>query len=376
MAETISQAPTRTVLISAGGTGGHMSPAAALAGDLRARGYDVKLATDRRGSAYTSDFGDQHIHVLKAGHLGSGLTGKIRGAVKLMAGYFQARKLIKRLQPEVVIGFGGYPSVPAVLAAQHLHIPTIIHEQNAVLGRANAFLAPRASRIATSLPGTAGLDEADAVRAVVTGNPVRAAIAELYTRPYPELRHDGTLHLFVIGGSLGARVFSDVVPQALSVLDAAYKNRLHVVQQARAEDLERTRRAYEQAGISAELQPYFDDVAGRLAAAHLVIARAGASTVAEITSAGRPAIFVPYPHHADQQQKINADTVADAGGAWVMTEAGFTPDALSGRIETFLQNPETLFRSAENARACARPDAARRLGNLVVALAAGWERDQ
>jgi UDP-N-acetylglucosamine--N-acetylmuramyl-(pentapeptide) pyrophosphoryl-undecaprenol N-acetylglucosamine transferase len=350
-----------------------MSPAAALAGDLRARGYHVCLATDTRGRSYSADFGSSNIHVLKAGYLGSGLTGKIEGALKLGAGYFQARKLIKRLRPEVVVGFGGYPSIPAVLAAQHLNISTIIHEQNAVLGRANAFLAPRAGRVATSLPGTAGLDEADAVRAVVTGNPVRAAIAELYTRPYPELRHDGTLQLFVIGGSLGARVFSNVVPQALSTLDPAYKNRLNVVQQARTEDLERTRRAYETAGISAELQPYFDDVATRLGAAHLVIARAGASTVAEIATAGRPAIFVPYPHHADQQQKINAETVADAGGAWVMTEAGFTPDALSGRIETFLQNPQTLFRAAENARACAKPDAARRLGNLVTALASGWE---
>ena len=366
-------ASSRTILISAGGTGGHMSPAAALAGDLRARSFQVQLATDTRGLSYSGDFGDEKLHVLKAGYLGAGVTGKIKGALKLAAGYFQARKLIKCIKPEVVVGFGGYPSLPAVLAAQHIGIPTIIHEQNAILGRANAFLAPKASRIATSLTSTAGLDEADAVSAVVTGNPVRADIAKMYTQPYPELRHDGTLHLFVIGGSLGASVFSDVVPAALSALDTAYKNRLYVVQQAREEDIARTRHAYEEAGIAAETQPYFDDVAPRLTACHLVIARAGASTVAEIVTTGRPAIFVPYPYHADQQQKINADTVADAGGAWVMTQAGFTADVLSSRIETFLQNPQTLFHAAEKARSCARPDAARRLGNLVVALAAGWE---
>ena len=371
MAETSA---SRSILISAGGTGGHMSPAAALAGDLRARGYHVPLATDRRGRGYSGDFGSDNIHVLKAGYLGAGLTGKIKGLFKLGTGYFQARKLIRRIRPEVVVGFGGYPSLPAVLAAQHAGIPTIIHEQNAVLGRANAFLAPKASRIAISLTSTAGMDEADAVRAVVTGNPVRAPIAAMYTQPYPQLYHDGTLNLLVIGGSLGALVFSDVVPAALSTLDTAYKNRIYVVQQAREEDIARTCQAYDTAGIRGEIQPYFDDVADRLAGAHLVIARAGASTVAEIATAGRPAIFVPYPHHADQQQKINADTIADAGGAWVMTQAGFTSEALSGKIETFLQNPKILFQAAENARSCARPDATRRLGNLVVALAAGWDK--
>lgn len=364
------------ILISAGGTGGHMFPAASLAQDLLSRGYEVALATDHRGRHFKAQFEGVPVHVLKAGTLQRGLRGKIAGLVNMGLGYVQGHKLLGRFQPGVVVGFGGYPSVPALLAAQHRKIPTIIHEQNAVIGRANAFLAPRADRIALSLPQVQGLDEADQVRAIVTGNPVRKDIAALYTQPYPTLKEDGTLRIFIIGGSLGASVFSRVIPKALTSLGADYRARLKIVQQCRNEDLAHVREIYESAGIDADLQPFFDNVADEFAACHLVIGRAGASTVAEVSTAGRPAIFVPYPHHADQQQKINAETVADTGGAWVMAEHGFTGEALANRIETFLQNPETLFRAAEAARTCGRPDAARKLGNLVTAIAAGWDKDK
>lgn len=363
----------KLILLSAGGTGGHMTPAQALGHDLLARGFRVELVTDDRGLRYQSMFQGIPTHVVKSGTSAPGLMGKVKGAAKLGLGVLQAQKLVRRLNPAVVVGFGGYPSFPAVYAAQKSKIPTILHEQNGIIGKANAMLAPNAERIAVSLPDTTGLDETDRVRVVVTGNPVRAEIANLYNEAYPALENDGELRIFVVGGSLGATVFSDVVPQALSQLPSQYAKRLNIVQQCRADDLERVATVYEDSGIKARLSPFFDDVPDELSKAHLVIARSGASTVAEVATAGRPAIFVPYPHHKDQQQKMNADAVADSGGAWVMTEDGFTTEALLARIENFMQNPQNLFKAAERARECGKPDAARKLGNLVTAIASGWD---
>jgi UDP-N-acetylglucosamine--N-acetylmuramyl-(pentapeptide) pyrophosphoryl-undecaprenol N-acetylglucosamine transferase len=329
-----------------------------------------------RGVRFKHIFGDMPVHVINAGTLGRGIVGKIQGMAKLGFGIMQARRLLQKHKPALVVGFGGYPSVPAVYAAQQRGIPTVIHEQNAILGRANVFLAPRANRIALSIPHVEGLSDSDATRSVVTGNPVREEIAALCTKPYPILHAEGAFKLFVMGGSLGAHVFAEIVPKALARLPVAHRNRLEVVQQCRPEDLDATRAAYAQAGINARLDSFFNDVPDILSQCHLVICRSGASTVAEIATAGRPAIFVPAPYHADQQQKINADAIADAGGAWVMSQNGFTEDALLARIETFMQSPQTLFRAAEAARGCGRPDAARRLGNLVTALASGWDREE
>lgn len=365
-------ANSELILLSSGGTGGHMTPAQALAQDLLSRGFRIELATDERGTKYKNLFGDIPTHVLRSGTFLPGAMGKLKGMTNLGLGVAQAMMLLTKLKPKLVVGFGGYPSVPAVFAAQKMHIPTIIHEQNAIIGKANAFLARKAERIALSLPGVQGLDDSERMRSVITGNPVRPEIAALYTQPYPNLSHETPLRIFIMGGSLGATVFSLVVPQTLSRLSAEYRQRLHIVQQCRKEDIDIARRTYEIARIQADLRPFFDDVAGELAKAHLVIARSGASTVAEVTAAGRPAIFVPYPHHKDQQQKMNADAVADAGGAWVMAEEGFTAEALLARIETFLQNPSILFRAAEKARSCGKPDAARKLGNLVTAMVSGW----
>ncbi|MFN3826879.1 MAG: undecaprenyldiphospho-muramoylpentapeptide beta-N-acetylglucosaminyltransferase [Micavibrio sp.] len=363
----------KLILISAGGTGGHMLPAASLARDLVSRGFRVEIATDWRGYTFEKFFGDLPMHVLKAGTIQKGFVRKITGPLSLLIGIAQAYRLVGKLKPVVVIGFGGYPSFPSVYVAQNQKIPTILHEQNAVLGRANVLLSKRAERIALSLPHVEGVSDFDSPRIVVTGNPVREEIGRLYALPYPLLQTDGPLRIFVMGGSLGAKVFSVVVPAALARLPAPQRARIEVVQQCRSEDIEAARDIYVRAGIKARLETFFGDVPDILASTHLVISRSGASTVAEVTTAGRPAIFVPYPHHADQQQKANAETVADQGGAWVMTEQGFTEDALLSRIETFLQNPETLFRAAEAARSCGRPDAARRLGNLVVSIASGWD---
>lgn len=347
-----------------------MTPAQALAHDLRARGQRPALVTDLRGKKYAPMFGDISVHVLPSGTAGAGISGKVKGAWQLALGIFKAFVLVIRLRPAVVVGFGGYPSVPAVFAAQILGVPTIIHEQNAIIGKANHFLAARAARVAISMQGITGLEDVNRERIVETGNPVRPEIARLARQAYPEPHPGGTLRILVMGGSLGARVFSEVLPKALAGLPADYRARLHIVQQSRAESIENVRARYREAGIKADLHEFIQDVAAELEKAHLVIARSGASTVAEITAAGRPAIFVPYPHHKDQQQKMNADAVADTGGAWVMTEAGFTPETLRARIETFLQNPSVLLKSADAARACGKPEAARKLGDLVAEMAA------
>lgn len=362
----------KLIMLSAGGTGGHVMPAQALALDLLSRGYKVELITDKRGMKYVEAFEGVPLNEIYAGTLGKGIKGKIMGLASLGVGILQAQRLLQRKKPAVVVGFGGYPSFPAVYAAQKIKIPTILHEQNAIVGKANAMLAPKAVRIASSTPELRGLDEAEKVHTVFTGNPVRAEISALYTKPYPKLDNDSVLRILVMGGSLGAHVFSDVLPDALAQLPSDYRTRLHITQQSREEDLAETKKKYAAAGIEAELSTFITDVANQLEHTHLVIARSGASTVAEVTTAGRPAIFVPYPHHKDQQQKMNADVIADAGGAWVMAESGFTPEAVLARIETFLQNPEILFRTAEKARSCARPDAALKLGNLVTAIMSGW----
>ena len=362
----------KLILLSAGGTGGHMMPAQALGLDLIARGYRVELITDQRGLKFKDAFEGISLHEIRAGTLGAGIKGKIKGALNLGLGVLQAQRYLHRKKPSVVVGFGGYPSFPAVYAAQKMKIPTVLHEQNAIIGKANAMLASKAERIASSTPDLRGIEESERVRTVFTGNPVRSEIGVLYNKPYPVLDVDGPLRVFVMGGSLGASVFSQVLPEALSMLPANYRERLHIVQQCREGDLERTAKMYEAANIQASLSTFIHNVAEELERAHLVIARSGASTVAEVATAGRPAIFVPYPHHADQQQRMNADVIADAGGGWVMAESGFTPEAVLARIETFLQNPEILFRTAEKARSCGRPDAALKLGNLVTALVSGW----
>ena len=366
----------KVIVLSAGGTGGHVMPAQALALDLRSRGYDVHMVTDNRGMKFAEKFDGIPLHEIKAGTLGAGLKGKIKGMMDLSVGILQARRILKKLKPSVVIGFGGYPSFPAVYAAQKMKIPTILHEQNAIIGKANAMLAHKATRIASSVPYLRGIDEIDRVNTVYTGNPIRPEIAALYTKPYPKFNHDVPLRILIMGGSLGATVLSKILPEALSQLPENYRARLDIVQQCRAEDMDHVRSVYAESGIKATLETFFHDAAAEIEKCHLFIGRAGASTVAEIAVSGRPAIFVPAGYHKDNQQKMNADVIADEGGAWVMTEDGFTVEAILARIETFLQNPEILFRAAEKARKCAKPDAARKLGNLVTAIESGWQDEE
>jgi len=360
----------RPIVIAAGGTGGHLFPAEALAVELLARGERIALMTDARSAAHDSAaFANAERFVLAgSGLAGRGLLRAAQGAAALAQGTFVARRLLARLNAAAVVGFGGYPSVPPLLAARLLrrHRPvTILHEQNAVLGRANRLLARGADLLALSFANTARVPHG-AERAVV-GNPVRPALAALAGQPYAPPAAGNALRLLVVGGSLGARVFADVVPAAIAALPEVFRARLLVTQQCRAEDLERARAAYADTHMPVELAPFFSDIAGRLATAHLVIARAGASTVAELACAGRPAILVPLPHAIDGHQNANASALVTAGAARLMPQPGFTPETLAAELTALLATPSRLATMAAAAASLAQPDAARRLADLVLA---------
>lgn len=356
------------ILISAGGTGGHMSPASALATNLKSRGFRVELITDERGKKFENMFKGLTIHVIKSGTAGPGIMGKVKGAINLAHGIIQARARIKILKPDLVIGFGGYPSFPAVYMAQKLDIPTIIHEQNAILGKANEMLAPNAERIAFSWPQSSGLEKEDQLRAVITGNPVRPEISELKDAEYPEISEEGNIRIFIMGGSLGASIFSDVIPAALSKLTEDERNKLEIVQQCREKEIEETEKRYTELGKKVTLRAFFDDVAEQYKQTHLFIGRSGASTVAELSVIGCPAIYVPYPHHKDQQQKKNADVMAGRGAAIVIEQRDFNAGTLSNKLREMIQKPEILQDMAENAKQGGEKSAARKLGNLVAAI--------
>lgn len=369
--------PKPLIMLAAGGTGGHVFPAEALADQLLRRGYRLGLVTDRRGHAYGGTLGSLDTYRIAAGGIaGRGLGAKVKGAMELGLGLIQARSLLVKTKPGAVIGFGGYASLPTMAAATFVGLPTAIHEQNAVLGRANRLLAARVRRIATSYAHVDHLDEAWAPKVVHTGMPVRAAIAAKREEAYPALDETGPIRLLVLGGSQGARALSEVVPAALARLPDSLRTRLSVSQQCRPEDLEQVRAAYAGTGIDASLESFFDDVPARMAGAHLVIARAGASTVAELTALGRPAILVPYPHAIDDHQTANARAVDETGGAWLMPQPAFTPDSLAARLESLFTQPGTLPRAAECARKAARPDAAGRLADLVADLLPKFEESK
>ncbi len=360
----------RPIVIAAGGTGGHFFPAEALASELIRRGQRIALMTDTRSQIDRSPvFAAQERFVLPgAGISGRGVLRATSAAVALTAGVARARAILARIDAAALVAFGGYPSVAPVLAARlsRHRPPVILHEQNAVLGRANRFLARHATLLALSFPATARVP--NSVAAETTGNPVRPAVIALADRSYTPPSADSEVRLLVLGGSLGARVFSDVVPAALARLPDALCARLSVVQQCRAEDLERVRTIYAASGIEAELATFFPDVAERLAAAHLVIARAGASTVAELAVAGRPAILVPLPGAIDDHQSANAEALVAARGASMMAQRHFTPEALAERLAGLLATPDLLAHAAAAARNLARPDAAARLAELTLSL--------
>jgi len=363
----MSQAPL--VVLTTGGTGGHMFPAEALALELKDRGCRLALITDRRGAAYKGALGEVETHSISAGGIaGKGLLGRAKSVVNLGIGSLQARSLLKQLKPACVVGFGGYASVPTMMAATWAGLKTAIHEQNALLGRANRLLASRVDRIATSFEIVRGIPEAATDKIFHTGMPVRPGVAAVRGKPYPTLDSNSPLKILVLGGSQGAHIFSEAIPAALAKLPEDIQQRIHIAQQCRPEDLEEAKTRYEGLAVTSELKTFFDDVPERLVEAHLVIARSGASTVAELTAVGRPAILVPYPFAADDHQSYNAHAMDEAGGGWLMPQDSMTPETLANRIESLFGLPQTLEKAAAGAIHVGRPDAAARLADMVMSL--------
>ncbi|MBL0967849.1 MAG: undecaprenyldiphospho-muramoylpentapeptide beta-N-acetylglucosaminyltransferase [Brevundimonas sp.] len=358
----------KVCVVAAGGTGGHMFPAEALSRELAARGWRIVLATDRRGEAYAHNFPAEERLALDAA-TGRGPIGMAKAGVAILKGVVQARSALKRLDPSVVVGFGGYPSAPALLAALSQKRPTLLHEQNAVLGRTNRWLAPYVGQIASSFPNLQKVPQGMGARVSLIGNPVRPDIRALFDRPFVAPIDTGPIHVLVTGGSQGARILSEAVPQALAALPEPLKARLKVQQQSRPETLEAARQIYLEAGIDAEVAPFFRDMAQRLSQAHLVIGRAGASTCSELAVTGVPSLLIPLGIAMDDHQRFNAASLADADGAEVMLEGAVTVETLTTALNGLLSDPARLAAMSAGARSAALPDATQRLADMVEAAA-------
>jgi UDP-N-acetylglucosamine--N-acetylmuramyl-(pentapeptide) pyrophosphoryl-undecaprenol N-acetylglucosamine transferase len=356
---------SRHYVLAAGGTGGHMIPAHALAEELLARGHRVALITDDRGARIPGLFDNVQVHILPAGRLSGGPIGWFRAVRSIATGRAMALRLYETFLPSAVIGFGGYPALPALLAARRDRIPTLIHEQNAVLGRVNRLMAGKVDAIGTAYRHVQRLPAKAADKVHLVGNPVRDEVLALRDQPFPPLTDDGVFRLLDTGGSQGASILSQVVPDGLGLLPEHFRRRLQVTQQCREEDIEAVRARYAALGIAADLATYLPDLPERLAWSHLVIGRAGASTIAELTAAGRPAILVPLPSATDDHQTYNAREMAKAGGARMIAQGKFTPIELAKQMQKLGLEPAALAKAAERARSAGRPDAARALADLV-----------
>jgi UDP-N-acetylglucosamine--N-acetylmuramyl-(pentapeptide) pyrophosphoryl-undecaprenol N-acetylglucosamine transferase len=356
------------VLLAAGGTGGHLFPAEALAMALARRGVTVDLATDARGGRYGGKFPARQVHVIPSETVrGRNPIALARTGAMLGLGLVKAYLVLGRIRPALVVGFGGYPTLPPLLAASLRRIPTLIHEQNAVMGRANRLLAPRVSAIAVSFAGVLDAQPTLAAKATRTGNPLRPAVIAASASAFAAPEADGLMRLLVFGGSQGAKIMSDVVPPAVERLALSLRKRLLLAQQTREEDLTRVRATYERLDIAAEVAPFFADLPARIAAAHLVVSRSGAGTVAELAGIGRPSILVPLPGALDQDQFANAGVLAAAGGALRLPQDEFTPERLANEIAWLASAPEKLVAMAAAARSQGTLDAAERLADLALA---------
>ena len=362
---------SRHYVLAAGGTGGHMIPAHALAEELMRRGHRVALVTDDRGARIPGLFEDVPTHLLPAGRLGGGPIGMLKAVRAVLAGRRQAKALYREYKPDAVVGFGGYPAFPALLAASASNIPTVLHEQNAVLGRVNRWVAGDAAAIATAYPNVERLKRAYRGKVHLVGNPVRESVARLGTMPFPEYDETAPLKILVTGGSQGATILGQIVPNGLGLLPQRLRNRLQIVQQCRADDIETVRGKYAALSIPAELTTYIENMPDRLADAHLVIARAGASTIAELTAAGRPAILIPLPIATDDHQTANAREMAKAGGARMIPQPDFTPELLAAQVEAIAGDAQALANAASRALSVGLPHATRDLADLVERIAGG-----
>jgi UDP-N-acetylglucosamine--N-acetylmuramyl-(pentapeptide) pyrophosphoryl-undecaprenol N-acetylglucosamine transferase len=356
---------SRHYVLAAGGTGGHLIPAFALGHELLERGHHVALITDQRGTKIPGCPERMATHVLPAGRITKNPTSWLPGVQAIAEGRLMARRLYDSFAPSAVVGFGGYPAFPALLGAFAEKIPTIIHEQNAVLGRVNRFTARQVDAIATAYPDILKLSPRYHEKTHLVGNPVREDVFELRDQSYPPLSEDGIFRVLVTGGSQGATILSEVVPDGLARLPLNLRRRLQVTQQCRAEDIEAVRATYAKHDIPAELATYLPDLPERLGWAHLVISRAGASTIAELTCAGRPAILVPLPSATDDHQSYNVKEMVKAGGARAIAQGAFTPVELAKQIQKIALEPGALENAAKAAKSCGRPNAVADLADLV-----------
>jgi UDP-N-acetylglucosamine--N-acetylmuramyl-(pentapeptide) pyrophosphoryl-undecaprenol N-acetylglucosamine transferase len=362
----------RLVLVAAGGTGGHLFPAEALGVALARRGVALDLATDVRATHYGGSFPARATHVIPSSTLrGRDPLAFAKTGLIIGGGIAKAWILLRHLRPSAVVGFGGYPTVPPILAAVMRGIPTVIHEQNAVMGRANRLLAPRVSAIATGFRGIGMSDPKLAPKTTWVGNPIRPAVILAAVQPYTSPEPSGPLRLVVFGGSQGARVMAEIVPSAIQRLEPALWPRLHIIQQAREEDVAAVKSAYAGLRVAAEIAPFFPDLPARLSASHIVVSRSGASTVAELSAIGRPSILVPLPHALDQDQMANAGILEKAGGAIRIPQPEFTPDRLASEISALAAEPARLAAMAAAARKTGTLDAADRLADLVMQAVKG-----
>lgn len=339
------------IILATGGTGGHIFPAIAVAEELQRRKYTVSLVTDRRTSNLDAGLKNIPVYQINSSGIRGGLPAKIKGAVSISVGILQAVHFLIKVRPKCIIGFGGYASAPTTLAAAMCGLPFIIHEQNAVIGRANRLVSARAAKIATSFVETTGLAPQLANRVINTGNPVRSEFSRIRDIEYPKISSkDKAFRVLVLGGSQGAKIFSDVIPEAFFKMPELLKRRFTIAQQCRADDIARVRQKYRQAGMSPELATFFDDVPTRMGDAHIVITRSGASTVAELTEAGRPAILVPYPYATDNHQNANALSIDKSGAGWLIRDGDFTPEALTSYLQRCIKHPDIAMNAAIAAR--------------------------
>ncbi len=361
-----------TIVLAAGGTGGHLFPAEALTHVLQKRGHRVELITDRRAIEFAGAFPAEAVHAVPSGTpTRPGLVAKAEALLELAKGVLAARTLLGRIKPDIVVGFGGYPTVPPVLAGSLIGTPTLIHEQNAVVGRANRFLSGRVDVIATGFASVGGLSQAARAKCVHVGNPVRPAVIHAASRAYVPPVAGGDLHVLVFGGSQGARVMADVMPPALEKLPPDARGRLVIVQQARVEDDRRVRQTYERLGVRHQIQPFFKDLPERMAEAQLVISRSGASTIAELGVIGRPSILVPLPGALDQDQAANARSLEAIGAAQLIPQPEFTPNRVAAELSRLLADPSGLAAQARAARSAGIANAAERLADVVIHTALG-----
>ncbi|MEM7289031.1 MAG: undecaprenyldiphospho-muramoylpentapeptide beta-N-acetylglucosaminyltransferase [Pseudomonadota bacterium] len=355
------------VLLCAGGTGGHLFPAEAVAHEMKRRGYSVHLAADHRVQQFADRFPADEIHQIKSATLSSkNPVAFVRTLVALYSGYRQSKQLIKVLDPVAVAGFGGYPTVPPLMAAARTGVPTLVHEANAVLGRANRLLGKHVDRVAIGFGTTSKLG---GITVQVTGNPVRPDIIDASRTDYPQRGGDEPFNLLVFGGSQGAAFFSQSLPEALKLLEPEIASKLRLVQQARPEDLQTVTKACAELGVIAEVQSFFSDMSKRLSVAHLVISRAGASTVSELAVVGRPSILVPYPFALDHDQASNAETVSAEGGATIFKQSVLSPQILAEEITNAVREPKKLALAAKNAKKTGKPNATMVLADMLEELA-------